>query len=224
MISHHHETLFVHIPKCGGMSIELMFLTDLGLDWDTRAPLLLRQNPTRSLGPQSLAHLLPAEYLRYRYLSEKLFAAYYRFAFVRDPYARAVSLYNYLFRRPEVPVDTRLTLAAFVQDWLPGEFRVGRESYVSPHDYPGQFWFVRPQVDFIHDDAGRSLVDDVFRLEERDAALPRIRARSGVRAPQQHANRASGDIATVADLTSSHRAIIGDLYRRDFEALGYAMA
>ena len=44
MISHNHEYVFVHIPKCGGQSIEHVFLNDLGLEWHNRSPLLLRPN------------------------------------------------------------------------------------------------------------------------------------------------------------------------------------
>ena len=31
MISHEHKTVFIHIPKCGGQSVETCFLDDLGL-------------------------------------------------------------------------------------------------------------------------------------------------------------------------------------------------
>ena len=44
MISHKHKTIFVHIPKTGGQSVESVFIEDEGLTWDTRAPLLLRRN------------------------------------------------------------------------------------------------------------------------------------------------------------------------------------
>jgi len=42
MISHKHKTVFVHIPKVAGQSVEQMYLADLGLNWSERAVLLLR--------------------------------------------------------------------------------------------------------------------------------------------------------------------------------------
>ena len=95
LISHSHKTVFVHVPKCGGQSIETAFLADLGLDWETRAPLLLRLNDNLRLGPPRLAHLIARDYARYHYLSDELFRSYYSFAILRDPVARTVSLYNF---------------------------------------------------------------------------------------------------------------------------------
>ena len=43
MISKAHKTIFVHIPKVAGQSIETMFLNDLNLKWDERSKLLLRK-------------------------------------------------------------------------------------------------------------------------------------------------------------------------------------
>ena len=33
MISFPHKTIFIHIPKCAGQSVEETFLNDIGLDW-----------------------------------------------------------------------------------------------------------------------------------------------------------------------------------------------
>ena len=60
MISHPHRTVFVHIPKCGGQSIETAFLADLGLGWKSRAPLLMGANDRPELGPPRLSHLRQA--------------------------------------------------------------------------------------------------------------------------------------------------------------------
>lgn len=96
MISHHHKSVFVHIPKCGGQSIETAFLHDIGLDWRRRAPLLLRFNDNPDLGPPRLAHLLARDYVTMGYLPKDMFDSYFKFAVVRNPYRRIVSTYQYL--------------------------------------------------------------------------------------------------------------------------------
>jgi len=86
VISRHHKTVFVHVPKYGGQSIEIMFLEGLSLDWETRAPLLLRPNNVTAIGPLRLAHLLASEYVRFKYFSDDHLKEYYKFSYVRNPY------------------------------------------------------------------------------------------------------------------------------------------
>lgn len=66
MISHEHKTVFIHVPKVAGQSVELAFLRQLGMTWEERAPLVLRHNPDPAKGPERLAHLLAREYRHHR--------------------------------------------------------------------------------------------------------------------------------------------------------------
>jgi Sulfotransferase family len=223
MISHHHETLFVHIPKCGGQSIEMMFLTDLKLKWATRAPLVMQLNKVRRLGPPSLAHLLAGEYTRFRYMSDKQFETYYKFALVRDPYARVVSHYNFLTNRPKAKASIKLDFDRYIFDWLPTEFGYRTKYARSPFCYTGSYWFVRPQVDYVFGKAGKKLVDDLFRLEDIKAAIPRIKERSGVLTDLAHVNKSKQDKIRLSDLTADHVAVINDLYAPDFRKLDYPL-
>lgn len=178
MLSHHHRTIFIHVPKCAGQSVESAFLADLGLTWETRAPLLLRANDHPDLGPPRLGHLLGRDYVRLRYVPGEMFAAYYKFAVVRNPWSRAVSLYRHL----RLPISFR----DFVGRWLPAEF--------DRRDWKGNFWFVRPQVDYLYD-GDDLLVQDVIRFESLPEEFPRIAAASGLRSPLPHVNRSGSDAA-----------------------------
>ena len=214
MISHHHRTVFVHIPKCGGQSVETAFLTDIGLDWETRAPLLLRRNDNPRLGPPLLGHLTAQEYMTFRYLPEAMFDAYFTFAVVRDPYARAVSLFNYMrFTRGLVPFCTK---------YLPRVFELAEEYATPGHRYRGNYHFVRPQADYVLDADGRIMVDEVVKLEEIATRFDTIRARSGLRADLPHVNHTTDKKARPSDLTDEARAALRRLYAADFETFGYA--
>lgn len=148
MISHHHRCVFVHIPKTGGQSVERVFLELLGLDWSTRAPLLLQPNDHPALGPPKLAHLLASEYVALKYLPRELYESYFTFAFVRDPWARAVSFYKYL------GFEWECSFPDFVRSRLGGSL------------WRDKHWFIRPQIDFLVDPAsGERIVDFVGRLE-----------------------------------------------------------
>lgn len=164
MISHHHRTVFVHIPKCGGMSVEHMFLTDLGLEWDQRAPLLLRARVEAEVAPPRLAHLTATEYVEGHYLSQWLWDEYLTFAVVRNPFGRVESCYRYL------GFDRMLGFDAFVNGYLP---RV-----MADPAHPWR-WFLRPQAEFFTRD-GQVAVDHLVPLERLEQELPAVLTKAGI--------------------------------------------
>lgn len=204
MISHHHQTLFVHIPKCGGQSIEHAFLKVLGLTWENRAPLLLRPRIDGELAPPRLAHLLLRDYVSNRYLSPLQYGAYFKFSVVRNPYHRLVSFYHYLH------IGQRKGLNAFVQEDLAGILHPAHPSH----------WFFRPQVDYLQGPAGEPGLDAVFRLECLSRSWSMIAKRAGIEAvPLPHVNQSTPQQGRADEvLLPSSRQIIRQLYSADFEA------
>lgn len=220
MISHFHRTVFVHIPKCGGQSIESAFLSDLGLSWELRAPLLLRPNDQPRLGPPRLAHLLARDYVPYHYLSTELFEAYYSFSVLRDPVARVVSLYNYmkLVDAGQKP----LGFDAFLLGWLPRQLELRSADVLQQYAPTSSFYFVRPQVDFITDGDGRVMVKDVFLLEEISKVFPLIQERATLRSALGHRNK-SASVVKLSDLGTEHHRMIRQLYADDFAFIATQM-
>ena len=82
-VDHDRKLLFIHIPKTGGTTI----LTLLGLWNKQRAPDF--QKLFGDFGPVDLQHLTLAQTAQF--LTPLEFASYFRFAFVRNPWDRAVS-------------------------------------------------------------------------------------------------------------------------------------
>jgi hypothetical protein len=202
MISHHHRTLFVHIPKCGGQSIETAFLEALGLTWQSRAPLLLRPRVEGEAAPPRLAHLLATDYVEKCYLSPEIFETYFKFTVVRDPYDRIISFYNYL------KIFEKRELNAFIQKDLPALLRPQH----------GMHWFFRPQVDYFTDRQGARCVDAVHRLECLEQDWPEIARRARLsNAKLPHMNKSKSIAARVEALTPVSRLIVRELYAKDFE-------
>ncbi|NJY63623.1 sulfotransferase family protein [Salinimicrobium sp. CDJ15-81-2] len=148
MISHKHKCIFIHIPKTAGMSIEDSFIRSLGLKFfkGQCPPLLLSYNQDQTIGPRSLAHLIPGDYVNKSYLSQELFDQYYKFSFVRNPWARAVSIYKY-FQYHRI-----LTFTDFMR-------------YRFPELWESRYDFVRPQVDFLYNNLGEQVVDFIGKFE-----------------------------------------------------------
>ncbi|MCB1890087.1 MAG: sulfotransferase family 2 domain-containing protein [Rhodocyclaceae bacterium] len=218
MISHRHQCVFVHVPKTAGISIEHVFLAQYGLTWDERAPLLLRFNPDPALGPERLGHLTATEYVDCGHISEAGFNAYFKFAFVRNPWSRLVSEFNY--RR----YFTQMSFTEFV-----------REGFPEPCNYSDAYRHVLPQCDYLYDDTGRCLVDFVGRFENLQADFDRVCDTVGIpRTLLPHVNASeSGEDASAsprpAGAAAAHAAyydaetrdLVGRLYQRDIETFGY---
>lgn len=229
MISHKHRTVFVHIPKCGGKSIERLFLDDCGLDWANRDALNLRRNRNTQVGPRRTAHLTYRDYTALHYANDEIMRDYYVFSVVRHPLARLESIYRYMGFSAAFPYDV------FVTDVLP-HLLERRSRY---------FWFCRPQADLLVDETGRLAVDEIFHLEDTGeiedalsrrfgpgfASLPHVDA---ARAPTsyerlklrfRHARQGGWHWSLAIDDRVAYSrpmlARIEAFYETDFSAFGY---
>jgi hypothetical protein len=213
MIPHQHETIFIHIPKCAGTSIERVFLDDLNVTWQNRGPLLLRKNENHEVGPPRLAHLTCNEYTKFHYISKKLFRKYFKFSICRNPYARTYSLYKYT-------TSQAISFDSFVLD-LKEKF--SKEKH---------FWFIRPQTDFIFKKNGGLAIDFLGKLETIDKDFMYISKKSRLNVfnlPKRNISKAKAqnnfEINSVEDikksLSSQAKKIIIELYGKDFELLNY---
>lgn len=150
MICKDYQCIFVHIPKTAGQSIEHFFLNLLGLTWQTRSPLLLRPNSDPQLGPPTLAHLKASEYVSCGHVIQEDFDSYFKFSFVRNPWVRLLSHYNYRRRH----------------GFYAG---IDFKTFLFKH-FPEPSWndlyiHTVPQYDFLFDEDGNQLVDFIGRFE-----------------------------------------------------------
>lgn len=228
MISHSHRTIFVHIPKCGGQSIERAFVQDLNLTWETRAPLLLRPNDMPEIGPPRLAHLAAIDYVRCRWISPDLFSLYYKFALVRDPLHRAVSICNYLLGIEEkrLPKIFRMAKRHVRQSNSFGDvfrrfiqFPASGNSLKSPLSEYGS-WFTQPQVRFLMDEDGKFLVDDIFLLERFQSSLDDIHRNTNLAKRIGWDNPSSKKFA-ISDIDAETEQVIREIYSEDYQHLPY---
>lgn len=215
MISHVHKCIFLHVPKCGGTSIEsylrehasaLGHLPEPGLD------LTLRR--------EGLAQVL------------NRYPDYFVFTFVRHPFDRLVSTWRHSLRGIGPYYDRpvhELSFAEYVR--VAAEGRVAEQSAFDRYH-------LLPQVAFIPGPPLSALfgvpllpeiacgftgrferLDDDFRevcrrLGIAEHALPRLQS-----APQEPGDRQPHwseryDAATIR--------LVEDLYREDMNAFGYA--
>lgn len=210
-ISHAHRCIFIHVPKCGGTSIEAA-LGVLG-DWrhEDRERMFGRMTSSDLLAMRCrsrfLQHLTWDE-LR-RVVPEQERRGYRSFAMVRHPLTRLESAWS----RPDHDLveearwqGIRLDGVGFAR-FVEGALRLDH-----PH--------VRPQVEYIVDAAGRISVDALGRYERFGDDARSLLSSVGVHRSLEHRNpplRARHGIEWPAELRA--RAI--ERYGDDFRILGY---
>ena len=162
MLCHKYKCLFVHIPKTAGQSIEHIFLSLLGLDWITRAPLLLLPNNNPKNGPPSLAHLKASEYVMCSHITQEQFDSYFKFSFVRNPWDRIVSEYKYRGYPQKFDFKTYLFKKLPKDGWS------------------DQYRHIIPQHDFLFDDEGNLLVNFIGKFENLQKDFDKVCRKLGI--------------------------------------------
>jgi chondroitin 4-sulfotransferase 11 len=201
MVSHEHRCIFVHIPKTAGNSINRVF----GVSWQDHKDL---QRYFTELGPE-------------------LFASYFKFAVVRNPWDRLFSDYNYQ-RKKSRGNNSKLFL--FTDRGLKRNFAEWAQTALADPDYynPAQWggevsptihrW--SPQIDWISVD-GKPQVDFIARLEHLSEDFRVVCRRLGLR-PERlpHRNRRLHlHYSHYYDRTT--RDLVAAYYARDIAQFGY---
>lgn len=220
MIAHPLKTVFIHIPKTAGQTIEQVFLSYLGLDQNARPSLLLREKRDYEQGTPRLSHLTAADYVRCGYLTEQQYSDYFSFSFTRNPWARVRSFYNYM------GFDEKMEFEDFVMRELEYQLRVESHS-----------WFYKPQSDFLFDHNDKPLVDFVGRMESLQADFDTVMQHLKLPKTELPLLNSSTTVAyceLTTDLetrpiksnvktgfSTQSRDKVADLYARDTQLLGY---
>lgn len=207
MIDRKRRFIFIHIPKCGGTSLEDVVWPGPRRAEDLWEGFIDRwHNPYQTGGLQHLTARLVRQHV-----GTATFDACFRFAFVRNPFDRVLSQYRYMRRRPDlrdfIGLGAEDDLLTYLQ-------RIQTRRHVQ--------WMA--QSDFLLDADGSCLVDHVAKLEEAAAGFAKVVAHLGLppdtRLP--HSNAHDGprpDRAT--QFGPRETAEVLRLYGQDFARFGY---
>jgi len=199
--------VFIHVPKTAGTSLN---------------------QALRITGSSDVvAHSLAKEFLP---MIKRIYPKVISIAFVRNPYSRFISLYNYAtlgetyFHSVKDPAKSRFG-KHFDYDTLMGKSLdqcaelLIQEKLGQRPDHTISMW--RPQVDWLVDWQGKIMVDYIGRVETLDADLKYLRDHYGiVTDPVPWLNK-STDKENTPIFTERARDLARLYYKRDFEMLGY---
>ena len=204
MISHQHKCIFIHIPKCGGTSLEDIIWSKPRKTSDLWMGFVSKYHNKYQTG--GLQHLT-ARLIRQEVGVEK-FEQYYKFTIVRNPWSKAVSQFFYIQKRPDLQEFIGLQKEDSFKKYL-------ALTAVKPHVQ----W--EKQHRFFLDDNGEMLVDFLGRLERFEKDATSILAHLNIHETIPHVN------ATQHHHYSEYyddetREMVAEQYREDIQILNYS--
>jgi hypothetical protein len=188
-----HKVLFIHIPKTAGISVrDSLFQT------------------------HGFSKHVKAQTYKY-YLGKTTFNSYFKFAFVRNPWARTLSAYNFLKKGGINEVDKNWSDAVlsqydsfedFVMNGLHTEEVINWTHFI-------------PQYKWLCDHKNRNLMDFTGRLESIEADYEYIRERTGIGLPLKHKNKGKTIESYRNFYTETMQNKVVELYKLDIELFNY---
>ena len=215
IVSDSKRFIFVHIPKCAGNTVRLWlrpYDTRGDFFWGLYAPFT---NPQHAV---DLAHVtLPM--LR-QILGEETFNGYFKFAVIRNPYDRAFSSF----------LEALKFFPAYQHQ---GGFKRFLQEQLAQADFeqlrPGGRKLVHftPQHRYIFDEADQAVVSRICRLDHLEGDLRGVAAELDLSFPERLENQAvkveptAGVYKYMQRYDDESIAVVNQVYRRDFELLGF---
>ena len=205
------KAVFVHIPKCGGSSVEEMLFSKEERTEDNFWMGFERSGLTQSMRNRyqtgGLQHLTALQ-LRHA-MGREAFASYYRFGVVRHPVKRSLSQYKYTLQSKNL----RKWIGMSASD----PFEVYLKKTYKRHHVQWQ-----DQVSFLYDHRGNCLVNDVIRLEKIDTAIGVVFDALGIdKVPVPHVKKSKTGHDRTKSVSENAQDILWELYKDDFEVLDY---
>ena len=204
IISHQHRFIFAAVPKTGTHSVRQALREHMSAEDIEQVGLFVNKRfPYEQLAAIRHGHL-SLEQVR-PYVGEQIFAGYFKFAFVRNPFDRFVSYCAFMTRDRDI---FQRAPQAVMHHFL----------FVEP---PEKHILFQPQHTVLTGEDGGLLADMVGRVEDMQASYDAICARIGIPSrPLEQVNGSKrGDYRQYYD--ESLKAGVAQRYARDLELFGY---
>jgi hypothetical protein len=212
------ETIFIAIPKTGTTTIRTQLKQPgIPIIWNPHLNInqvrdliyiyLLKENlgKNRTFPDGNI----PADN-ELRQKAEKIFDAYFKFSAVRNPWARAVSLYS---RREGIILKNNMTFDEFC------------ENHIYASDTCHHPTLHKNQLDWLTSNEGQILMDYIYKVEEFDKAIDEIRELTNGRLildrVKQNVNPESGSGHYKNIYNDKTRKLIAKRFEKDIDYFKY---
>ena len=209
MIIPEYKLIFIHIPKCGGTSVEAYISNSYKLEYKFCNILqnIEKENYilNKKSGSKALQHLTALE------IKQNIndFEKYYKFSVVRNPYDRIISEYNW-YRTIKLYKSYRK-----LDDFLKHVQNVFKNKDFYKNLYSDH---LIPQYLFVYD-KNKLIVDKVYKFEEFYEIEKDLKVEYNINREMGVCNK-SGDKKKIK-LNKFQKEVIYNLYKKDFELFNY---
>lgn len=204
IVSHQYRFIFFAVPRTGTHSVRQALRRHLGEgDWEQQMLTGRSVLPVPQIAALGHGHVSVRQ--AREWLPASVWRDYYKFAFVREPFDRFVSVCCFLHRG----------VAGFA-----GQERQFMQAALARPRFRRRV-LAAPQWELLADQEGRLGVDFLGRYERLEADLRRIAAELALPPLSlPHAN-ASRRRSSTGYYDATLKAAVADFYRQDFQQLGY---
>jgi hypothetical protein len=204
------DAVFLWIPKNAGTSFYALLAKHGCIKYKT-ADSVRFAFPQRGL--VTFCHMSYPALINNNFVSKKFDQEAFKFCFARNPYDRAVSLWQYSMKTQQI--DSRISFETFCNILKDGAF-----------ERPGLFNSsglsqCSPQVDWITDDKDQNIADYIGKVENFENDSKTILAELGISGDILHLNR-SKELSVSDCYTSKTRSIIAKVYETDLDFFRYS--
>jgi len=213
MISHKHKCIFVEIPKTGTSSIRSIIGKPLTMHlniWQIKCNM---EHYWTSYEKNIINRFMEGLYLflpvgKREKIGREQFDSYFKFSFVRNPWARVVSLYN---RNEGLMLKNKMSFDEFVH-WI--KYSSSTCVLPVPHRY---------QLDWLVDPHGNVLVDFIGKFENIQNDWEHICDKTGIKERKlPHENKNPRNKKHYSEYYNEKtKDIIGKQFDVDIEYFGY---
>jgi len=195
-LSKQNKAIFIHVPKTGGKSICTI------LKKNNFKSINLHQASDKSNDDVTGAYKIGTVQRAKRGISDEILDNNYKFAFVRNPYDRAVSNYYFLGYKGKMSFNT----------FLKTKLKKNRDIW--HHELS--------QSQHIYDKDGNLMVDFIGRFENLQEDFDKICNKIGLPKIKLPHNNVSGKNGRENCLTEENKEIIYNFHKIDFDNFGYS--
>lgn len=211
MISHKYKFIFIHIPKCAGTSVSTFLNEGKKLSWkEPNYELIHGYCPKRRIFMQ---HATADQLLEMESIPENIWESYFKFTFVRNPYDRAISDYNWLKKDQNIKGNFKdyLNSKGVFKKYLEDK---GELYYRGEHKYTQTSFF---------DIEGKLQMNYIGRFETIDSCMVNILNKlGGDKRLIGHENKSDKNLSHYSHYYSnSAKTLIDDIYFEDLKKLNY---